>query len=67
MSSPKDELADLRRFLLALQSGATTIHENGADVTKREIDRLKPDIEYLESLLLPGEFPNQINAELRRR
>jgi hypothetical protein len=26
------------------------IHQNSVDVTQREIDRLKPDIEYLEGV-----------------
>ena len=48
---PSEELARLRELLAALESRAMTIGEHGEDVTQREIDKLKPDIEYLESVL----------------
>ena len=43
-----DELTVLRRFLSALESRAMTIVEIDKDVTAREVDRLRPEIEYLE-------------------
>lgn len=48
---PGEELAVLRQFLEALESGSMTIRESGKDVTQREIDKLKPDIAYLEKVL----------------
>jgi hypothetical protein len=48
---PKDELANLTRLLEALESKRMYISENRVDVTEREIEKLKPDIEYLESVL----------------
>lgn len=52
--SPKEELADLRQFLKALESGSMTIHQKGEDVTQRELAKLKPEIKYLESVLARG-------------
>ena len=49
--TPVEELAALRRLLEELMSGAMSIRENGNDVTKREIDKLAPDIQYLETIL----------------
>ena len=48
---PDDELASLRRLLDALESGSMKLLRNGTDVTKEEVAKLKPDIEYLESVL----------------
>jgi hypothetical protein len=48
---PDDELAGLRRLLDALESGSMRLLLNGRDVTQEEVARLKPDIEYLESVL----------------
>ena len=48
---PDDELASLRRLLDALESGSMKFLLNGRDVTKEEVAKLKPDIEYLESVL----------------
>jgi hypothetical protein len=48
---PGEELVVLRQFLEALESGSMTIRESGKDVTQREIDKLKPDIAYLEKVL----------------
>jgi hypothetical protein len=48
---PDDELASLRRLLDALESGSMKLLLNGRDVTKEEVAKLKPDIEYLESVL----------------
>lgn len=48
---PGEELAGLRQLLKALESGSMTMRENGKDVTKREIDKLKPDIAFLEKVL----------------
>jgi hypothetical protein len=48
---PDDELAGLRRLLDALESGSMKLLLNGRDVTQEEVARLKPDIEYLESVL----------------
>jgi hypothetical protein len=42
------ELAELRQFLGALQSGALAIRENQKDVTQRELVKLNRDIESLE-------------------
>lgn len=42
------ELASLRHLLEALKSRAMSIIENGRDVTQREIDKLGPDIKFLE-------------------
>jgi hypothetical protein len=44
------ELNALRQLLDSLKSGSMAIHQNSVDVTQREIDRLKPDIEYLEGV-----------------
>jgi hypothetical protein len=44
----ENELAPLRRFLQALESCSMKITEGGIDVTKREIAKLKPEIEFLE-------------------
>ena len=49
--STKDELASLRQLLRVLQTGQMTRRENHKDVTQREIDKLKPDIKHLESVL----------------
>jgi hypothetical protein len=72
LSQPKEELAGLRRFLAAVESKSMTIHENGEDVTQREVEKLKPEIEHLESILRPppASFPRQINSGIstgRRR
>jgi hypothetical protein len=48
---PDDELASLRRFLDALESGSMKLFLNGKDVTQEEVTKLKPDLEYLESVL----------------
>ena len=48
---PDDELASLRRLLDALESGSMKLLLNGRDVTQEEVAKLKPDIEYLESVL----------------
>ena len=45
------ELAAVRQLLEALRSGAMSVRENGNNVTKREIDKLAPDIKYLETAL----------------
>ena len=47
----KEELAALLQLLRALESGSMTIHQNGNDVTRQEIAKLRPDIRFLESLL----------------
>jgi hypothetical protein len=44
----EDELTPLRRFLQALESGSMKITEGRVDVTKREIAKLKPEIEFVE-------------------
>ena len=49
--TPKDELADLTQLLDALENGRMTIRESDADVTQREVQKLKPDIAYLKSVL----------------
>ena len=48
---PDDELASLRRLLDSLENGSMKIFKNGQDVTQEEVDKLKPDVEYLESVL----------------
>jgi ribosomal protein L7Ae-like RNA K-turn-binding protein len=48
---PDDELAGLRHLLDALESGSMKLLLNGRDVTQEEVAKLKPDIEYLESVL----------------
>jgi hypothetical protein len=48
---PDDELASLRSLLDALESGSMKLLLNGRDVTQEEVAKLKPDIEYLESVL----------------
>ena len=48
---PDDELASLRRVLSALESGSMKLLLNGRDVTQQALAKLKPDIEYLESVL----------------
>jgi hypothetical protein len=48
---PDDELASLRHLLDALESGSMKLLLNGRDVTQEEVAKLKPDIEYLESVL----------------
>ena len=45
-----DELSELRRFLGELKSGSMKIHENKKDVTARELERMKSDIEHLETV-----------------
>jgi hypothetical protein len=44
-------LTSLRRLLDALESGSMKLLLNGRDVTQEEVGKLKPDIEYLESVL----------------
>jgi hypothetical protein len=51
MMHPDDELAGLRHLLDALESGSMKLLLNGRDVTQDEVAKLKPDIEYLESVL----------------
>jgi hypothetical protein len=51
MMHPDDELAGLRHLLDALESGSMKLLLNGRDVTQEEVAKLKPDIEYLESVL----------------
>ena len=48
---PDDELASLRRLLDELETGSMKLLRNGKDVTQEEAAKLKPDIEYLESVL----------------
>ena len=48
---PDDELASLRRLLDALESRSMKLLLNGRDVTQEEVAKLKPDIEYIESVL----------------
>jgi hypothetical protein len=48
---PDDELASLRRLLDALETGSMKLLRNNKDVTQEEVAKLKPDIEYLESVL----------------
>jgi hypothetical protein len=48
---PDDELAGLRRLLDALETGSMKLLRNGKDVTQEEVAKLKPDIEYFESVL----------------
>jgi hypothetical protein len=47
----EEQLATLRGLFEMLQSGTMTLHENGEDVTEREIEKLKPDMAYLEHVL----------------
>jgi hypothetical protein len=47
---PREELGGLLQLLEALQSGAMTLRQNGQDVTKQEIDKLKPDIAFLKKV-----------------
>ena len=54
---PKDELAGLRKFLKALESG-TKIIRAGADVTAQEIHFLKLEITYLEKVLAAAKDDN---------
>jgi hypothetical protein len=49
--STKKELAGLSQFLKALESREMFIYQSEVDVTQREIDRLRPEIKYLESVL----------------
>ena len=48
---PTTNWASLRRLLDALASGSMKLLLNGRDVTQEEVAKLKPDIEYLESIL----------------
>jgi len=48
---PDDELASLRHLLQALETRSMKLLRNGTDVTQEEVAKLKPDIEYLESVL----------------
>jgi hypothetical protein len=48
---PDDELTSLRHLLDALESGSMKLLLNGRDVTQEELAKLKPDIEYVESVL----------------
>jgi len=49
---PDDELANLRRLLHALETGSMIISQHEKDVTQEEVAKLKPEIEYLESVLV---------------
>lgn len=51
----REELAVLRQLLKALQSGEMTLHQHGKDVTNQEMDKLKPDIAFLEKVLARGQ------------
>jgi hypothetical protein len=56
-----EALADLRELLTALESKSMTIQENGEDVTEHEADRLRANIEHLESAFSPQDtFPTQV-------
>jgi len=56
-----EALADLRELLTALESKSMTIQENGEDVTEREADRLRSNIEHLESAFSRQDtFPTQV-------
>jgi IS5 family transposase len=46
-----DELAHLRQLLAGLDSGRTTMRENGVDVTEREKEKLRVDVAGLEKRL----------------
>jgi hypothetical protein len=48
---PGAQLATLRNLFEMLATGTMRLGENGVDVTEREIEKLKPDIAYLERLL----------------
>ena len=48
---PDDELASLRRLFDSLENGSMKIFKNGQDVTQEEVAKLKPDVEYLKSVL----------------
>ena len=47
----KEELAELLNLFEMLKSGRMTLGENGLDVTQREIEKLKPDIAFLERII----------------
>jgi hypothetical protein len=56
-----EALADLRELLTALESKSMTIQENGEDVTEEEADRLRSNLEHLESAFRPQDtFPTQV-------
>jgi hypothetical protein len=50
-SAPRDDFAELRRLLAALQSGSMTIRERGHEVTTREQEMLEREITRLERLI----------------
>jgi len=49
--STNEELTGLHTLLNALESGEMQIRERKKDVTKREIGKLKSEIEHLEEVL----------------
>jgi hypothetical protein len=51
MGQVTEELAALRQLYAALTSGKMRLWESGNDVTQREIERLRPDMAYLETVL----------------
>jgi hypothetical protein len=48
---PKQERARVLRLVALLKSEAMRLGRGKMTVTQREIDTLKPDIEYIESVL----------------
>jgi hypothetical protein len=49
MEHPKDELSGLRQLLSDLETGEMAVRErDGKDVTRSLVEKLKPDIAYLE-------------------
>jgi hypothetical protein len=53
-----DELKSLRRLLAALDSRSITMGERGVDVTQREKEKLRADVDALERRLSRGRFSN---------
>jgi hypothetical protein len=48
---PEDELASLTNLLRALEAGEITHRQNGIDISQRDIEKLKLDIQFLNSTL----------------
>jgi hypothetical protein len=48
---PDDELAGLRKFLKALETGDLTISRKGVDISQDEIVVIKRDIAFLEKII----------------
>ena len=52
MEHPRDELSGRRQLLSDLETGEMAVRErDGKDVTRSLVEKLKPDIAYLELVI----------------